>query len=175
MANHKHWSMSLAPVRQLLEMGDTPLKNYMKSEPTISTQKFVSKKGRIYAGSKQTIKHRAVPGQSLLGSSGDWKVSADLPGWYNYYPKIISSQGLQPDIVLWSKAKLKIIVVELSIPYESQMVLYSCLWSIKYEDILKRAGKGRVQCDCESCLNKSKRFRSRHPVPVSESNRNQRA
>ena len=56
-----------APVRQLLEMGYTWrhnrvleelvkfIKNYMKSEPTISTQKFVLKMGRIYAGSKQTI------------------------------------------------------------------------------------------------------------------------
>ena len=24
MINHKHWSMSSAPVRQLVEMGDTP-------------------------------------------------------------------------------------------------------------------------------------------------------
>ena len=91
MTNHKHWSMSSAPVRQLLEIGDTPrgitvleelvkfIKNYMKSEPTISTQKFVSERGRIYAGSKQTIKHQAVPGQNLLGSSGHWEVSADLP------------------------------------------------------------------------------------------------
>ena len=55
----------------------------MKSEPAISTQKFVSGSSRIYAGSKQTIKHWAVPGQNLLGSSGDWEVSADLPGWHN--------------------------------------------------------------------------------------------
>ncbi len=34
------------------------LANYMKSEPTISTQKFISEMGRIYARSKQTIKHR---------------------------------------------------------------------------------------------------------------------
>ena len=52
----------------------------MKPEPTISTQKFVSERGRIYTGSKQAIKHRAVLGQNLLGSSGDWEVSADLPG-----------------------------------------------------------------------------------------------
>ena len=41
-------------------MGDTPggtTENHMESEPTISTQKFVSERGRIYAGSKQTIKH----------------------------------------------------------------------------------------------------------------------
>ena len=58
----------------------------MKSEPTISTQKFVSESGRIDAGSKKTIKH--------LGSSGVWEVSADLPGWYNDYPKTISSKSL---------------------------------------------------------------------------------
>ena len=62
----------------------------MKSEPTISTHKFVSERDRVYAGFKQTIKHRAVPGQNLLGSSGDWEVSADLPGQYNDYSKAIS-------------------------------------------------------------------------------------
>ena len=52
----------------------------MKSEPSISTQKLVSERGRIYAGSKQTIKDRAILGQNLLGSSGDWEVSVDLLG-----------------------------------------------------------------------------------------------
>ena len=66
----------------------------MKSELTISNQKFVSERGRIYAGSKQTIKHRAVPGQNLLGSSGDWEISADLLGWHKNYPKTISRKGL---------------------------------------------------------------------------------
>ena len=51
-------------------MGDTPgrvleelvkfINNYMKSEPTISTQKFVSERSRIYMDSKQIIKHWAV-------------------------------------------------------------------------------------------------------------------
>ena len=40
--------------------------DYLKSEPTISTNKFVSERGRRYAGTKQTIKHRAVPGKNLL-------------------------------------------------------------------------------------------------------------
>ena len=47
------------------------IKNYMKSEPTISTQKFGLEKDRIYADSKQEIKHRALPGQNLLGSNED--------------------------------------------------------------------------------------------------------
>ena len=54
----------------------------MKSEPTISTQIFVSERGGIYAGSKQTIMRRAVPGQNLLKSSGDWEESNDLPVLY---------------------------------------------------------------------------------------------
>ena len=95
------------------------IKNCMKSEPTISTQKFDSESGWIYAAFKQTIKQRAVPGQNLLGSSGDWEVSADLPGWHNNYPKTISSKSHQPEIVLLSRANLKIIVVEQLIPYES--------------------------------------------------------
>ena len=148
MTNHKRWSMSSAPVRQLLEMRDTPegsrvfeelvrfIKSYMKSEPTISTQKFILERGRIYAGSKQTIKHRAVPGQNL-GSGEDWELSADLPGWHNDYPKTISSKGLRPDIVLSSMTNLKIIVVELSIPYESRMDLSPEYKTSKYEDLKK--------------------------------------
>ena len=97
------------------------IKNYMKTEPTISTHKFVSERDRIYITSKQTIKHRLVPSQNLLGSSGDWEVSAGQPGWHNDYPKTISCKGLQSDIVLLSRANLKIIVVELSIQYESRM------------------------------------------------------
>ena len=70
------------------------MKNYMKLELLISTQKFVSERDRIYAGPKQTIKHRAVPSENLLGSNGDWEVSGDLPGWHNNYPKTISSKGM---------------------------------------------------------------------------------
>ena len=94
------------------------IKNYMKSEPTISTPKFLAEGGKIYAGSKQTKKHRAIPIENLLGSSGNREVSADIPGWHNDYPKTISCKGLRLDNVLW-KANLKIIEVELSIPYES--------------------------------------------------------
>ena len=42
------------------------IKNYMKSEPTISTKKFVSEKGKIYTSSKQKIKHRAVLGKKTF-------------------------------------------------------------------------------------------------------------
>ena len=83
------------------------IKYHMKSEPIISTVKFVSGGGcRMYAGSNQTIKQRAVPSQNLRGSSEDWAVSADLPGWHDDYAKAISSKGLLPDIILLSRVNL---------------------------------------------------------------------
>ena len=38
MTNHKHWSISSAPVRQLLEMGDTPG----------GTTEYIGRVGQIY-------------------------------------------------------------------------------------------------------------------------------
>ena len=84
---------------------------------------------------KQTIKHQTIPSQNLLGASGDSEVSTDLPGWYNNYPKTISSKGLRPDIDLLSRANLKIIMVELSIPYERRMDQSDENKTSKYEDL----------------------------------------
>ena len=91
----------------------------MKPESNKSTLKFVTERGKIYVGSKKSIYHRAIPGQNLLGLDDDWKVSVDLPGWCNDYPKVISNKGLRPDIVLFSKENSKVILVELTIPFES--------------------------------------------------------
>ena len=90
----------------------------MKPESNKSTQKFVTEGAKIYVGSKKSIYHRAIPGQNLLGLDNNWKVSADLPGGRNDYPKIISNKGLRPGIVLFSKNS-KVILVELTIPFES--------------------------------------------------------
>ena len=97
--------------------------------------------GRIYADSKQATKHRAASGLNLLGSSGDCDVSADLPGWHDNYPKSTSSKGLRPDIVLWLRTNLKIIVVELLIPYENRMDLSHEYKTYKYEDLKKELEK----------------------------------
>ena len=50
------------------------IKSYMKSEATISTQKFVSE--RV---SKQAIKHRAVPGQNLCSSHRSISFRESMP------------------------------------------------------------------------------------------------
>ena len=111
------------------------IKNYMRPESNNSTQKFVAEGGKTYFGSRREIIKRAIPGQNLLGPDDNWEISADLPGWRINYPRIISSKGFRPDIVLLSKATNKIIVVELTIPYESKMEESHTYKTSKYEDL----------------------------------------
>ena len=91
----------------------------MTPESNKSTQKFVTEVGKTYVDSKKSTYHCAIPDQNLLGLGGNWEVSAGLPGWHNDYPKIISNKGLLPNIVLFLKVNSKIILVELTIPFES--------------------------------------------------------
>ena len=133
MRNLKRWNTSSVPVRQLLLTEDTLgdnivldelvriIRNLMMPESNKSNQKFVTEGGKIYVGSKKSTYHRTIPGQNLFGLDDNWKVSADLPGWRNDYPKIISNKGLRPDIVLFSKENSKVILVELTITFESRL------------------------------------------------------
>ena len=117
------------------------IQNLMMPESNKSTQKFVTEGVKIYVGSKKSTSHWAIPGQNLLGLDDNWKVSADLPGWCNDYPKIISNKGLRPDIVLFSKENSKVILVELTIPFESQQEQSHDYKTSKYEDLKKELEK----------------------------------
>ncbi|GFO29445.1 reverse transcriptase [Plakobranchus ocellatus] len=50
----------------------------------------------------------------------DWVVSADLPEWERH-PDIIRKTALRFDIVVHSASTQQIIMVELTVPYESRM------------------------------------------------------
>ena len=97
---------------------------------------------KIYVGLKKSTYHRAIPGQNLLGLGDNWEVSADLPGWRNDYPKIISNKGLQPNIVLFSKNS-EVILVELTIPFKSRLEQSHDYKTSKYEDLKKELEKVR--------------------------------
>ena len=56
----------------------------------------------------------------LLDGCDDWEVSADLPEW-DSHPSIIKETRLRPDIVIHSSSTHQIIMVELTVPYESRM------------------------------------------------------
>ncbi|GFO02902.1 polyprotein [Plakobranchus ocellatus] len=58
--------------------------------------------------------------KSLLDGCNDWVVSADLPEWERH-PDVIRKTALRPDIVIHSASTQQIIMVELTVPYESRM------------------------------------------------------
>ena len=153
MRNLKHWNTSSVPVRQLLLMedtlGDTTVYWMSWSElygtwwcpSQISQPRNLLLRGAKHVNSKKLTYHRAIPSQNLLGLGDNWKVSADLPGWRNDYPKIISSKGLRPDIVLFSKENSKVILVELTIPFESRLGQSHDYKTSKSEDLKKELEK----------------------------------
>ena len=82
----------------------------MKPELIISTKRGVKSTPAL---SKQTSSY--IRSKSSLVK---WKLGVICrPYWiHNDYSKTISRKGLRPDIVLLSRANIKIILVELSIP-----------------------------------------------------------
>ena len=78
----------------------------------------------------------------LLSAADDWECAADLPGW-NLYPEIISKTGLRPDIVLHSQKAKEILLIELTVPYESRIEEAHGFKMEKYADLardLREAG-----------------------------------
>ena len=78
----------------------------------------------------------------LLSAADDWVCAADLPGW-NLYPEIISKTGLRPDIVLHSQKAKEILLIELTVPYESRIEEAHGFKMEKYADLardLREAG-----------------------------------
>ena len=58
--------------------------------------------------------------QGILDGVYDWECTADLSEWKKH-SEIISKSGMRPDIVLHSPSTKKVILIELSVPYESRM------------------------------------------------------
>ena len=76
----------------------------------------------------------------LLDGCDDWVVSADLPGWEDY-PRIIKETKLRPDIVIHSASTKQIIMVELTVPYESRMEEANTYKRAKYSDLTRELEK----------------------------------
>jgi hypothetical protein len=87
-----------------------------------------------------TIKKRQTYESSLLHGSSDWTIAADLPG-KRLYPKEITDCGVKPDIIVMSNKNKTIIVIELTVPYESRMSESHELKLAKYEDLASQLQK----------------------------------
>ena len=74
--------------------------------------------------------------QNLLGKADDWECAADLPDW-NRYPEIIKRTGMRPDIVLHSQKAKEVLLIELTVPYESRSEAAHAYKTEKYADLAK--------------------------------------
>ena len=71
-----------------------------------------------------------------MSDADDWECAADLPDW-NQYPEMIRKSGLRPDIVLHSQTAKEIILIELTVPYESRIEAAHLFKTEKYADLAK--------------------------------------
>ena len=74
----------------------------------------------------------------IFDAAEDWRVTADLDGWQENYPSFVKENGGRPDIVLISEATKTLILVELTVPFESNIGERHEFKMAKYEDLLKQ-------------------------------------
>ena len=91
----------------------------------------------IGAGTTSNIEIRDIPLPSLLDGANDWDVIADLPG-RREYPTAIKNTGRRPDIVVHSIEKQELIMIELTVPYETRIEEQHLFKSEKYNDLVKQ-------------------------------------
>ncbi|GFO05151.1 polyprotein [Plakobranchus ocellatus] len=78
--------------------------------------------------------------KGLLDGCDDWVVLADLPDWERH-PDVTRKTVLRPDIVIHSASTQQIIMVELTVPYESRMEEAHAFKEGKYLDLTKELKK----------------------------------
>jgi hypothetical protein len=79
---------------------------------------------------------------SILDAADDWEIAVDLPG-QGAYPDCIKSSNTRPDIVLHSSTVRHIILIELTVPFESRLEEQHIFKTAKYSDLatyLRRQG-----------------------------------
>ena len=91
------------------------------------------------AGAAQTSITPRKPNPKLLSGANDWQVSADL-GSILSFPQHIVFTLSRPDIVLWSEAVKKVVLVELTVPWEENVEEAYERKKARYEDL-------RAECE----------------------------
>jgi hypothetical protein len=74
---------------------------------------------------------------SILDAAKDWTLTADLPN-RGTYPEVIRATNLRPDVVLASDSSRTVVVIELTVPYETNMSESHEYKSAKYEGLLQQ-------------------------------------
>ena len=115
---------------------------HQKSQPKepVPDSIFVSEGGeRRWIGRSLGLTEENAGSANLLGSTRDRIVAADLPGeWRENYPDIVKETGQRPDIVVWSESDPRLILIELTVPYESRIEEQHQYKLRKYEDLARK-------------------------------------
>ena len=90
--------------------------------------------GNLWLGSE--IETSVKPRKGIMDESEDWDIAADLPEWSDY-PHVIKQSRLRPDIVLSNLAAKEIVLVELTVPYESRLEEANIYKREKYADLIR--------------------------------------
>lgn len=98
----------LAVLADILEQ-ERRKKQLAKARPLLSSIAFVKE------GQRPVIHSQAR--QNLLQSAQGWEMEVDL-GRKLHFPEVVLSTTLRPDIIMWSPGREKIIMVELTVPWE---------------------------------------------------------
>ena len=85
-------------------------------------------------GEAPTPHTRRPPGQKLLGGARDWKVVADLKEALQFPHHIVQTRE-RPDIVVWSDTAKRVLLVELTVPWEENMLEAYERKKTKYETL----------------------------------------
>ncbi|GFN99830.1 polyprotein [Plakobranchus ocellatus] len=104
-----------------------------------SSTVFITEGGvkKCHGGSIPINTHR----KGLLDGCDDWVVSADFHEWERH-PDVIRKTALRPDIVIHSASTQQIIMVELTVPYESRMEEVHAFKEAKYLELSQELRKG---------------------------------
>jgi len=82
-----------------------------------------------------TSQARVQDNVSVLQGADDWMIAADLPSRRSY-PTMITDDNVRPDIAVSSEKSKTVILVELTVPYESNMSESHEYKMAKYEDLV---------------------------------------
>ena len=74
----------------------------------------------------------ALPSSNLLGSAQDWQCQIDFRDNMVIFPPVIYISEARPDIVLWSLALKKVIMIELTCPSEENILQAKTRKSARY-------------------------------------------
>jgi hypothetical protein len=79
---------------------------------------------------------------SFLSTATDWELAVDLSN-YDKYPECVRASGLRPDLVVHSPSTKRLLLVQLTVPWESRMDEQHEFKTHKYGDLvaeLRRKG-----------------------------------